>query len=151
MGILNYFKHTIKDNTNVKGWTSWDSVKTGGKTVKDIISDMKPAEQDSAKKMTFDEAIKKYELTEQDLARQMRTHLLVSMMCFLLGIGAMGWTFYLLFQVMILSGFMSLSLSFLMLAYAFREHFYYFEIKQRRLDCTTKEWALHFFSKSKKN
>ena len=37
MGIKSYFKNTVKNNVNVKGWASWDVVKNNAKMVAGFI------------------------------------------------------------------------------------------------------------------
>ena len=148
MGFRNYVKNTVKDNVNVKGWAAWDTIKQNSKTIGSLIQDLKaPDLSKSVVKITFAETMKKYGLTEKDLQRRMKTHLFVAVFCAVLGFGAIGWGIYLLSKGMITSALVALALAALMLAYTFREHFFYFQIKQRRLDCAVKEWFSNFFSK----
>jgi intracellular multiplication protein IcmV len=150
MGIRSFVKNTVKNNTNVKSWSSWNAIKDNAKTVKYFANDLKALDKPKPTvKITFDEAMKKYGLTENDLSKRMKSHLLVAAFCGALGAFAFIWALYLFAKLMFLSGLVGVSLSFLMLAYGFREHFNYFQIKQRRLDCTFNEWLSGFFPHKK--
>lgn len=150
MGFRSYVKNTIKDNTNVKGWSSWNSIKNNAKVVYGFAEGLKPRVQDTLPvKVTFEQMVQQYGLSEKDIRSRMRTHLGVAVFCLLLGFIAIGWMFFLLTKFMFLSALVSFSLGALMFAYAFREHFFYFQLKQKRLNCTLTEWFSNFFSKKK--
>jgi len=151
MGIGSYLKNTAKDNVNVKGWSSWITVKDNAKTITGILKDVKTEAEKPVVKATFAETVKKFGLSESDLNARMKSYFRVAVLCAILGLAAFCWTIFLLSKLMFLSSLMALSLSALMFAYAFREHFYYFQIKQKRLDCTFSEWFSSFFpSKTRK-
>ncbi len=150
MGFRSYIKNTAKNNTNVKGWSSWNDIKSNAKTVYGFVEDLKPKAQDAIPiETTFEQMVRQYGLSENDLRSRMKTHLLVSVFCLLLGFFAIGWMIFLLTKLMFLPALVAFSLAALMFAYAFREHFFYFQIRQRRLNCTLTEWFSSLFSKKK--
>ena len=147
MGVRSFVKNTVKANTNVKGWSSWDAVKGNAKVVGRFIDDLKaPDAKVPPVAITFDEAMKKYGMTQADVSKSMRTHLQTAWVCLVFSIAAFVWMFYLFYIGMFLSGLVSLSLSTLMAAYGFREHFNYFQMKRRKLNCTINEWVSSFLS-----
>lgn len=149
MGVRSYIKNTAKANTNVKGWMSWDAIRSGGQVIGGLIRGMKnsDAQTQPIGKFTFEEMMQRFNWTEKDVQRYATSHFRVALFCVLLGLFGLGWTIYLFAKFMLLSGCMSLSLAFLMFAYAFREHFYYFQFKKRRLNCTVQEWFSGLFSR----
>lgn len=153
MGLRQYVKNTVKDNTNVKTWSSWETVKDNARTVYGFVQDLKPVDQTGLPvPTTFEAAIRQYGLSEADIRSRMRTHFFVAVFCLVLGFVAIGWMIFLLTKLMFLSALVAFSLGALMLAYAFREHFFYFQMKQRRLNCSVSEWFSSFFAKkTKKN
>lgn|SRR3990167_6774695 len=152
MGVRNFIVKTVKDNTNVKGWASWGSVKANAKNITDFMGTFKKdSAAPSAQKETFSEVMKKYGLTERDVAIRSTRHFNVAMFCAFFGIAAFAWMFILFFKGMVLSGIVALAVSVLMFSYAFREHFFYYEMKHRRLDCTVKEWFSSLFGRTGKN
>ena len=149
MGVKSYVKNTFKANTNVKGWIGWNSVSSNAKLVKSLVNDIKPDKNEATPKTqeTFEQAVARLGLTDAQLQKQMRSHFLVALFCGTLGLFAFAWFVYLLIKAMFLSSLIALSLSGLMLVYAGSEHFFYYRIKQRRLDCTVDEWISKLFSK----
>lgn len=152
MGVRSYIKNTIKENSNMKGWASWDAIKENGRIVTGFVKDLKNPEDGTTPPFaaTFEEAAAKLGLSEADIQKQAKKHLWVSIGCTILGLAALAWTILLLFKVMLLSGLVALSLSALMFAYAFQENFRYFQMKQRRLNCTVSEWFSNLFSSKKR-
>src|SRR3989338_448665 len=137
MGIRSYIKNTAKNNVNVKGWTSWGAIKESANVVNSLVKDMKAPDKGAPSvKQTFEAVMKQYGLSEKDISLRMKQSFMVAAACAILGLCAFGWIFVLLFKGMFLSSLVALSLSALMFAYAFREHFNYFQMKQRRLNCT---------------
>lgn len=140
MGLRSFIKNTAKTNTNVKGWASWGEIKQNAQVVGTFMDTFKKRNQ-TAQPETFEEAVKRLSLSEQDINARMKSYFRVAALCAILGFAALGWTFYLLlFRAMFLSSLVGLGLAGLMFTYAFREHFYYFQMKNRRLNCTVKEW-----------
>ncbi len=152
MGIKNFVKNTVKDNVNVKGWASWGAIKDNAKSIGTFMDAFKADNQaTAATKETFDEAVKRYGLSEKDIAARMKSYFMVAVICAILGAAAFLWMFYLFFlEGMFLSGLVALALSVLMFSYAFREHFRYYQMKQRRLDCTFQEWLSHLLDQKRK-
>lgn len=151
MIIIDYIKRTVSNNTNVKGWMSWDSIKENGRVVGELAKGMDPDEHASGYKAdNFEEAMKHYGLTEADLKKRMRSHYMVAIVCALLALIALGWAVFLFIKAMYLSVLVALALSALMFVYAFREHLFYFKIRERRLNVSAKEWFNHFVSAKRK-
>lgn len=150
MGFRSYVKNTVKDNSNIKGWASWDTIKENGKVIAGFVKNMKPSVGDTASiPMTFEETVATLRLSESDLQKRMKKHFWVSIGCVFFGLIGLGWMIMLLMKMMLLSSLVALSLSALMLAYAFQENFRCYQIKQRRLNCTINEWVSSFFSSKK--
>lgn len=141
MGVRNYVKRTVKNNTNVKGWAAWDSIRENASVVKVFFQDLQASERTQpVAQSDFNETMQRLGWSEKDLQARMRNHLVITVFSALCGVAALAWFGFLLSRLMFLSGLVSLSLSCLMFAYAFREHFSYFQLKKRRFHCTLKEW-----------
>lgn len=146
MAVKEYFIRIFRKNTSVGTWSNWKAVKHNASSIKEMVKGVGSADQDNAYvASSFEEAVKHYGMSEADLRKRMKNHLVTAIVCAILGLFAFGWMINLVFfNGMLLSGLVALGLSSLMLAYAFREHFFYFKIKQRRLNCTVREWFLSF-------
>ena len=149
MGIGQFLKNTVKNNANVKGWTSWDAIKENGRVIKGFVADIESGATVSAAPITFEEAMKKYNLSEKDISQRMRTSFMAAVFCLFLAVVALGWTVYLMTKTMYLSALVGFALAVLMSSYGFREHFHYFQMKSRRLNCTWKEWLSGFLLNKK--
>lgn len=152
MKIFGYIKNTFKNNTNVKGWLSWDAVKENGRTIGELakgLTDQKSS-GDGYVATDFEAAVKHYGLSEADLKQKMSVHLKAALFSAALGLVALGFTVFWLVHLVFLTALASFALGFLMFAYAFREHFSYFIIKQRRLNCTVKEWLVSLIPSKRK-
>ncbi len=141
MAAKEYVKKVIKNNTNASDWASWQVVKNNGRSVTNLLKSMGKTDQPDYVAESFEEAVKHYGLSESDLENRMKSHFSTAIICALLGLVAFGWAMYLLIaKLMYLSTIVALGLSLLMFSYAFREHFFYFKIKRKNLNCTVSEW-----------
>ena len=93
-----------------------------------------------AKSESFKHAVDTFKITEEDLEIKqkalMRLSILMLLMAFIIGIYA-G---YLLYHGAIRAGIVSLVVMGIAVVLAFRYHFWYFQIKKRKLGCTFTEW-----------
>lgn len=124
---------------NVRTWVDWDRTKTAAGYLKhsiNIFFFIQPKE----KAEPFDEAMVRFNLTEDELLNQKkglyRLSLIMVGVAFLLFLYAISQFVY--------GSWMSIVLSFVLvslaLVFAFRYHFWYFQIEQRRLGFTLSEW-----------
>lgn len=150
VGVRSYFKNTFKANTNVKGWLGWDLVKHNAQYVKTLVKEMKPGEESlipPSEQHTFDQAMQAAGITEKELTSRIRNHFFVSIFSAVLAVGAFFWAFHLFLNGMILSGMVSLSVTFLMGTYAVTENLYRYRLKHRKLKCTIRDSLIGLFKK----
>lgn len=144
MGFRSYVKRTVKTSTNIKEWSGWGLVKGNAHAIKSIAEDLKSTASGDSDKVapdSFESAMKLYGWSEADVARRMTVSLWTAGLCTILFLVALGWAFHLFFMGLYMSSLGAFGLSFLMFAYGFREHFFYFQLKQRRLNCTFSDWV----------
>lgn len=130
----------IKTVFNPRGWMSYDDVKESGREVKDLVKDVTDVRK-PGRKETFEQAMKRMKLSEEDIQVRMKQLLLSSRIyCG----AAVLVLFYSLFTLFYAGNFwtflMAAIISVLGFALAFRDSFYYFQMKRRKLGCTVKEW-----------
>jgi len=89
---------------------------------------------------SFAEAVERMDLTDDDLELRKISFLRQSVFFLIFGVFLILLAFYRLYLAEIGSGILIFLLSFALLAYAFRAHFWYFQIKHRKLGCTMQEW-----------
>jgi intracellular multiplication protein IcmV len=127
---------------NVPGWMGLKEIKASGKGIADTAKGLFYTYK-SDRQETFDEAVVRLHLSEQDIQQRMKGFFKAALVYTVIALGLFLYTIYLLIGVYLGAAIISFLLSLLALTLAFRQHFYYFQMKQRRLGCTIKQW-FHF-------
>lgn len=142
MGVKQFVKNTVTKGFNVKKMLDLDSLKGNAKVVSSLVSSFSGSSSVAGKvvKETFDAAVKRQQLTEADLQKRLHNARHVAKFCAIGALLVLLYTGYLFFTVSYLSGTVSLMVVLLLMSYAFRESFNGFQIEQRRLGCSVKEW-----------
>ncbi|HAU1881722.1 TPA: type IV secretion protein IcmV, partial [Legionella pneumophila] len=89
---------------------------------------------------SFDEAVKKLKLNEADLIIKQKALFRLSVIMVIAALMLLIYTGYQLFYGSWKATIISLVVVMIALVLAFRYHFWYYQIKQRKLGCTVKEW-----------
>jgi intracellular multiplication protein IcmV len=126
----------------IKEWADWNRNVTAFQYIKDSINRFFGFENFKADKAkNFQAMLKRYNLTDEQLQIQSKSFLVIAIIFLLFSITL--WI-YIVFQFLkgdYAISFVILCISFIPAALAFRYHFYYTLIKNRRLDCTLKDWV----------
>ncbi len=125
-------KRSFKSLVDVRKWIAWDDMKTGGKSVVGMAKDLF-ARPESAGPETFTEATERLQLTDKDLIQRMRTYLHLTIIYLLMAAALSAYMIYAIVTSHWLTTFMCLILAALLTAYAFRSHFWYTQIKQKKI------------------
>lgn len=139
MGIVSGVKRVSKSLFNVKGWADSERVMSAGKTIWEDAKQLTVIQQ-SDKQETFQEAQSRFNMGEDELARLAAKYLLTSFIFMGLAFAAAGYVYYMITHNAThscLIGVVAIALSF---SQFFRYHFWYFQVKKRKLGCTFKEW-----------
>lgn len=138
-GIKTGFKWTFKPFVNVNEWVGFRSLTnmtTGlAEAIKAIF-----VPQKSERSETFEESIKRLDLSEADIKQRERSFLRIALFMAFLGVACIGYTLFLFWNAHFIPGLLALILTAIILAYAYRFHFWYFQVKNRKLGCTFDEW-----------
>ncbi|KGP62798.1 type IV secretion protein IcmV [Legionella norrlandica] len=124
---------------NVRKWSDWDRMKSltmylvNG--VKRLFLPQTPTQVES-----FDEAVKKLKLNDADLIIKQNALFRLSIIMVIAAFGLFVYMGYQLFYGTFKAAIISLIIVLIALVLAFRYHFWYFQIKHRKLGCTIKEW-----------
>lgn len=146
MGIRSIMKEHLNEGLNVKKWLGVNHLKQDTKYLKNMITEVLSPDQSKADKFeTFEQCLLRLQLTETDVVKRMRTHLITSVAMFILTIFLAIYMGYLTYCHLYRGTLLCAVLTMLVLTFAFREHFYYFQMKKRRLGCTVMEWVKFLF------
>jgi intracellular multiplication protein IcmV len=140
MPLKDAFKISRKTFFDPTGWLGYDMIATQFKLSKNILKDvLTPAV--ATRKESFTAAMQRLKLTEEDIQHTAIRYLQLAWVFFTLGILTLAFSFYLILSAGSLSGWiLGLASATLFFVYAFRYHFWYFQIKHRTLGCTFAEW-----------
>lgn len=131
--------HLIKSIFNVRYWFDWDRIKAftqylykGAKTLF-ILEETTDTE-------SFEAAKKRLKLTDNDLLIRQKGLLRLVITMLIIAILSFSYTLYLFFDGSLKGGVVGLVLTCVALTLAFRYHFWYFQIKEKKLGCTFHQW-----------
>jgi len=149
MKIGKGIKRVAKPFVDVPTWVGYAQLKDYAKNIgKNVSSLFIPKKAERVE--TFEEAMARLKLTEADLiARQKEFKRLILIFSFI-GLILLGYTFYLLMDGSFRGAIASFALTLLIFSYSFRYHFWLFQIRQRKLGCTLREWLDSGFMGGKK-
>ena len=124
---------------NSRLWSDWSRMKT---FTTYIVNGVKQffVLQKAKKTESFENAKKRLNLTDKDLLARQNGLLRVSLVMVAFAILMLIYSLYLLFALHVMSSLLSLVVMSLALILAFRYHFWYFQIKSRKLGCSIHEW-----------
>ena len=94
---------------------------------------------------SFQQAVVRLNLTDELLQKQKNSLFRLCLLMSFFGFCVFIYTIYLLFMGTWLAAITSLMVMSLSLVLAFRYHFWYFQIMQKKLGCTFKEWLNQSF------
>lgn len=133
--ISRVFKRVI----NIRSWMDWDRLKTStsylGTAIKKLF-----IPQEAEEKESFKEAVKNLNLSEVDLQNKQKSLFRLSMLMLGVAFVLLIYTGYQLYYIQLKAVLVSLIITLIALALAFRYHFWYFQIKKHKLGCSFKEW-----------
>jgi len=132
----------FKPAVDVKSWMGYEYLKNNTRSLffwtKELLFFKKGKRR--RRKETFEQAVTRMHVTEDDLANKTKIlirhiYIYVSMafFCFI-------YAFYLIFKTNICAGLLTIMLATYLVVKAYAAHFWYFEIKNRKLGCSFKDW-----------
>ncbi len=141
-------KRSFKSLVNVRRWLAFDEVKGHGRMIVSLVKGLtKFKKEPSLPDETFEQAMARLGLSEQDIKQRMKVRLHLVAIYLLIAFVLFIYMMYSFIKGHFLAGFFSTLLIALMSAYAFREHVWYTEMKYHKLHCTFKEWLMLAFNR----
>ncbi|KTD01637.1 type IVB secretion system protein IcmV [Fluoribacter gormanii] len=124
---------------NVRRWFDWDRMRAFTLYLvngfKRLFVPQKKVEGES-----FNDAVKLLNLTDESLLIKQKSLFRLSIVMLLAALLIMGYAAFQLFYGSIKAFLVSLVVTLIALVLAFRYHFWYYQIKNRKLGCTFNEW-----------
>jgi len=101
--------------------------------------------QKATRTETFEEALERMPLKETDLNARCKEFIFLTAFFLLVAIAILTYACWLVGHQHYKAFAVATAVSFVAIAQAIRYHFWLFQIKQRRLGCSLKEWFYHGF------
>jgi len=140
MAVKDVLKVNRKTFFNPTAWMGLSEIKRNNLIMWQSIRGVVVPEQPQRVE-TFEEAVARLGLTEKDLEEREATFFTFVISFLVLGACTFIYSFYLLFFDKTLMGWLlCIGVTGLLLAQAFRFHFWYTEVKARKLGFTLKDW-----------
>lgn len=151
MSVKSFLKRGLFGAFNFKRMLGFDTLKDQAKSVKSLYENAYSKDQPTGeyKPASFEDCLRHYGVSEDALKQRMRNTLLTVYFCLSLAVIVIGYSIYQFMSHFTLGGLMCVVLALILLVMAFREHFNWYQMKQRRLGCTIKEWFLYLIKRSK--
>lgn len=124
---------------NVRAWIDYDRSKAAFQYLKNGIKKLF-IPQKEVKTADFDRVAEQMNLTESDLASRQRALKRLSLFMLVIASAIFIYAGYHLFSGHFRAALVSLVVTLIALVLAFRYHFWYFQIRERKLGCTFREW-----------
>lgn len=124
---------------NVRAWFDFDRVRSGTLYILDGMKKLL-VPQSAKKGDSFEAVVARLQLTETDLAIKKQALWRLSLVMVILAGLIFLYACYSFISGHLVAGGLSLVVMMIALVLGFRYHFWYFQIKQRKLGCTFYEW-----------
>jgi len=145
MGFWNRTKKVVKPLVNVPAWVGYDRLASSTRSIWDVIKGLFfPAKAE--REETFEQAMERLNLTEEVLKQRVKEFHNLIFMWAVIFCGVVGYAIYLAWQGSWIGFIPAIAISLIPIAQMFRYHFWVFQIKQRKLGCTFKEWLNSSFT-----
>lgn len=125
---------------NVFGWLGLGNLTQNAKDIKEMGSDFFKVDHETHKE-DFDHAVARLKLNEKLLQQKEQSFLRLCMIFIGLALVILLYSIYLAWMGWFFSFLIALIVSGIAFAYAFRFHFWWFQVKHHKLGCTFKEWS----------
>lgn len=152
MGIKKTVKKGITAGWSPTRWAGTDHLKENASVIKNLARSIfrRNKGEDAGRVESFEQALQRLGMSEQDLQKRMNNSKIIVAFAGSLAFLVFLYMFYMFLHHSVLSGIVCLVLTIVLLSYAVREHFNLFQMRQRRLGCTLKEWFNYTVKGSKK-
>jgi len=131
----------FKSIFNVRTWSDYDRIKS---FTTYLVNGFKklfiPQKKAAGSGDTFKKAMKDYNLSEDDLIIQQNALWRWSILMVVITLCIFSYSVYSIFNGSIKAFIVSFVVSLISLTLAFRYHFWYYQIKVRKLGCSVREW-----------
>jgi intracellular multiplication protein IcmV len=143
MSVFGRVGQAFKPLVNAKKWMGLPQLIVNAQAILRTFNDMK-VRRPAVRKETFEEAVARQNLSEDDIKNRMRNCLTLAIIYYLAGLLFLVYTTYMIVHLQ-LGTVLGLLITILMAVFAYREHFWYFQLKTRTLGNSFRDWLTFLF------
>lgn len=147
MKIGQTVKNIVKPHIDASTWVGLPFLSQSITHVADMTKGLVIPQQATYQE-TFEEAMTRLNLTEEDLQRRLKEFRNIQLIFLILAVCAIAYFLWSFLNGIFSNALICLAVFALTCSQLFRYNFWAFQIKQRRLGCTFKQWYSHFFTRS---
>lgn len=139
MGIVRGTAKVLKRFVNFPKWMGATHLAGYAKAYSAMLGELITPKQ-AKHQETFEAALYRLRITEADLEERRQQLVWLFWLFSLITLGILGYSAYLWSQLYVRGGLVSLVVAIFAATLAFKQHFWLYQIKQRRLGCSWQEW-----------
>ena len=132
-------KGFIRSNFQFSRWMGMQEIKSNASNIRTLFNELTKYDQSEFSE-TFEEAIKRLNLSEQDIATRTIYFLRLSMLYLFFALCLVAYSIYLYYVGDLIGTLMCLPIISVLLSFCFKEHFWYTQMKHRRLGMNFRNW-----------
>jgi intracellular multiplication protein IcmV len=137
------FKISRKTYFDPMAWIDYNSLKNLNKSLYTLLSDLFRVPK-ATRVETFEQAVQRFHLNEDEIKNIEIEYRTYAFCLLIFGIGVLAFAFYLfLHHGSIHGGMIAIAVAGFCFAQALKYDFWAFQIQQRKLGCTLKDWKKH--------
>ena len=134
-------KGFFKSKFNFGRWMGVADLKHNAKSLKTLVQRMTSI-QEPEHEETYHEALERLGLSDADVKKRQQQFFVMACVYGILALCVVAYGCHLLWHDHLLSALMCLPILSVLLSFAFREHFWFTQLKHKRLGFTFREWLL---------
>ncbi len=135
-------KRLFRTVFNPKLWMNWEGIVESIQYLKNGILNLFVIRK-AKKTESLDDVMQKMHLSEEDITYRKKLFFRMSLLMVFIALLVFAYTMLHLFESNYLAVLVSFIAFFISLALAFRYHFWYYQLKVRKLGCSFNEWLKH--------
>jgi len=141
MGLLRGSKRLFLHLFNFPAWLGIKQHREFGKRFVGLIKGFSVIPEERLEE-SFTEAENRLNLTDKDIVAKKKEFLFLAIVFFITGLGFLSYLVYLIYNSHFLAIPIAAAAFMVCFSLSFRYHFWWFQVNERRLGCTYKEWFL---------
>lgn len=142
-------KDFLKSFINVPAWMGMNHLLRTANDISTLSRDLFTFKRPPLREETFEEAVARFNLSETDILQRQKAFGRLAAFYLFIAVCLGVYASYLFYKAAWLPVLMTLVLILVACSFAFKEHFWYAQMRQRRLGLTFKDWLLFAIGKSK--